>query len=77
MAQVGHDGIKIQQAGETKVQHGGVPQSTPADGNVAQQLQNARQTGKEWLQPFTNKGMSPEEQARRKELLALVKAVLE
>ncbi|KAA6392863.1 MAG: hypothetical protein EZS28_011607 [Streblomastix strix] len=77
MAQVGPEGIQIQQGGEMNVQHGGVPQPTPGDESGAQQLQNARQTGKEWLQPFTNKGMSPEEEARRKEMLALGKAVLE
>ncbi|KAA6388972.1 MAG: hypothetical protein EZS28_015498 [Streblomastix strix] len=77
MAQVGPEGIQIQQGGEMNVQHGGVPQPTPGDESGAQQLQNARQTGKEWLQPFTNKGMSPEEEARRKEMMALGKAVLE
>ncbi|KAA6369308.1 MAG: hypothetical protein EZS28_035164 [Streblomastix strix] len=77
ITQVVPDGIQIQYVGEVNVQHGGVPQQTPVDESGAQQLQNARQIGKEQLQLFTNKEKSPVEEARRKETLALGKAVLE
>ncbi|KAA6400394.1 MAG: hypothetical protein EZS28_004083 [Streblomastix strix] len=62
---------------ELNVQLGGLPNGTPAVDSGGQNDQNARAKGREWLQPFTNKGLSPEEEARRKEILALGKAVLE
>ncbi|KAA6379590.1 MAG: hypothetical protein EZS28_024883 [Streblomastix strix] len=75
--QAGPEGIKIQQVSEMTVQNGGVLKPTTADESGAHQSQNACHTGREWLQPFTNKGLSPKEEAGRKEMLTLENAVLE
>ncbi|KAA6356608.1 MAG: hypothetical protein EZS28_047865, partial [Streblomastix strix] len=77
MALTGHESTQNLQIDELNIQLSGLPKWTLAVDSGGQNDQNARAKGREWLQPFTNKGLSPEEEARRKEILALGKAVLE
>ncbi|KAA6390235.1 MAG: hypothetical protein EZS28_014237 [Streblomastix strix] len=73
----GPEGTQILQIDELNVQLGELPKGAPAVDSGRQNDQNAHAKGKKWLQPFTNKGLSPEVDARRKEILALGKAMLE